>query len=243
MTRSVPSSSRSIRSALPRTLTARGPSAPLNSNVPSSDCSSRRSSTGTSCSISKLKARSPSPGATAEPRRYVRSSARSASPRCASVDSATDVNSSSASASESAVIAAPAALLPAREERLEHFVEQLSALLRAQAGLVVPLFVEAQHARREVLERTREVALDLADRVDLRGARPRRAVVRRRGPPDDRPARSSSHASASARSGVATTRRARACSERSPPAVRSAARSSRAPGETTSPTRSRRPRA
>ena len=54
---------------------------------------------------------------------------------------------------------APAALLPAREERLEHFVEQLSSLLRAQARLVIPLFVEAQHARREVLERdTRDSA-------------------------------------------------------------------------------------
>ena len=79
----------------------------------------------------------------------------------------------------------PAApLLPSREERLEHLVKKLSALLRAQAGLVFPFLVQAQHVRREVLERTREVALDVADRVDIR----RRADPRRRGTPHRRPA-------------------------------------------------------
>ena len=87
------------------------------------------------------------------------------------------MKSSSASASESAVIAPPAALLPAREERLKDVVEQLAAFLRAQARLVVALLVEAQHARRKVLERTIDVALDVADRVDLRLARTSRAVV------------------------------------------------------------------
>ena len=84
----------------------------------------------------------------------MRSSARSASGRCASVDSATDAEELERVGKRlSAVIARPPRVLPPREERLEDFVQQLTAFLRAQTGLVFSFLVEPQHPRREVLER------------------------------------------------------------------------------------------
>ena len=51
-------------------------------------------------------------------------------------------------------------------------MQQLAPFQRAQARIVVALFVQAQHARREILERTIDVALDVADRVRFRRAGP-----------------------------------------------------------------------
>ena len=67
---------------------------------------------------------------------------------------------------------------PGDEELLEDLVQELSALARAQAGVFVPLLVEAEHVAREVLERAIQVALDMADRIDRRRARrrPRRGT-------------------------------------------------------------------
>ena len=64
-------------------------------------------------------------------------------------------------------------------EGFEDPVEKLAPLERRQPGFVLALLLEAKHLRGEVLERAFEVALDVADRVDARGARPDGAVIAR----------------------------------------------------------------
>src|SRR4029450_1696569 len=75
--------------------------------------------------------------------------------------------------------ARPAPLAPRLEERLERAVQQLPPLERREAGLVLTFFFELEDLAGEVLERTLQVALDAAHRVDDALARADRAVIPR----------------------------------------------------------------
>ena len=175
MMRSVPSSSRSIRSALPRTRDRARRRLALERERPSNAYSSSRSTTPMPCSISKAKARSPARAR--RPTRADRSARARGRLRAAPASCASATSSNSASASSRFVgrDRAAAGVAPRIEERFEHPVQQLAALERRQPGFVLALLLELQHLAGEVLERALEIPLDAADRVDD-GARARRPL-------------------------------------------------------------------
>ena len=76
--------------------------------------------------------------------------------------------------------------LPLGEERLKHFVDELTLPPRVHDLFVVGLFFELQNVLREKLERTRRVRFERADRPRRLGAVSGRSVkdwrVRRRAP-------------------------------------------------------------
>src|SRR5262245_55293162 len=57
--------------------------------------------------------------------------------------------------------------VPLAEERLEERVQQLTPLLRRKARLLLPLLVETENMRREVLEGTFDVPLDAAHGIGI----------------------------------------------------------------------------
>ncbi len=60
-----------------------------------------------------------------------------------------------------------AGVVPPLEEHLKDFVQQLTSFLRAQTRLVVSLLVETKHAGCEILERALDIPFDMADGVGL----------------------------------------------------------------------------
>ena len=145
--------------------------------------------------------------------------------------------------------AAATGCLPLDEELLEHLVKKLPALLRRQPGLLVAFLRQPEDVRREVLERTLEVSLHVADGVDprARASLPRRETCPRPRSIATRGAQATRAARPSGRKGRPGRPPALHGRRDGPPGASSCARSvnplPRAPRETATPARSRRPRA